>query len=48
VVKTPDKFFLSGSPGNGGVERRLQDQLGLLTCIGLTEVPQELKEADIP
>jgi hypothetical protein len=47
VVKTPDKFSLSGSPGNGGVERCLQDQFGLLTGIVLTKVAQELKEPDV-
>jgi hypothetical protein len=48
VVQTFDKIALSGSAGNGRVERRIQNQLGLLECIVLTKVAQELKEPNVP
>ena len=48
MVKTLDKFSLFGSAGNGKIERRLQDQFGLLERIALTKVPQELKEPNVP
>src|SRR5215468_5173674 len=48
MVETPDKITLPGLAGNGRVERRLQDHLGLLKRRQLTKVPQELEEAHIP
>jgi hypothetical protein len=48
VGKTLDHFSLFGPTGNAEVSRRLQDQLRLLERVLLTEVPQELKESDIP
>jgi hypothetical protein len=43
MVQESDKLSLSGSARNRGVKGRIQDHLGLLTCIVLTKVPQELK-----
>jgi hypothetical protein len=48
VVETRDKFSLFGPPGNGGFQRRSQDEFGLLTGVVLTNVAQELKEPDVP
>ena len=48
MVQAPNKFTPPGSAGNDGVERRPQDQLCLFAGVLLTNVPEELKEADIP
>jgi hypothetical protein len=48
VVKTRDKFPLSGSSGNGWFSRRLQDQFGLLEGMLMPKVAQELQELNIP
>ena len=48
MVQVSDQLALSGSTRNRGVEGCIQDHLGLLTCIVLTNVPQELKEPDVP
>src|SRR5262247_798120 len=47
MVQASDQLSLSGSACNSRVEGRIQDHLGLLTCVVLTKVPQELKEAHI-
>jgi hypothetical protein len=47
MVQVLDKFSLSRSARNHWVSCCLQDYLGLLECILLTNVPQELKEAHI-
>src|SRR6266571_7639834 len=47
MVQELDKLSSSGPAGNGGVERRPQDQLRLFEGVLLTKVPQELKESDI-
>jgi hypothetical protein len=48
MVQASDKLALSGSARNRGVQGCIQDHFGLLTGIMLTNVPQELKEPDIP
>src|SRR5215471_15530689 len=48
MVETPDKIPLPGLAGNGRVQRRIQDHLGLLKRRQLMKVAQELKEAHIP
>jgi hypothetical protein len=48
MVQVSDKLALSGPTGNGWVSGRLQDQFGLFKRIALTNVPQELKEAQVP
>src|SRR6266571_4181647 len=47
MVQELDKLSSSGPAGNGGVERRPQDQLRLFAGVLLTKVPQELKESNI-
>jgi hypothetical protein len=44
VVKALDELSLSRSARHDWISRGIQDQLGLLTGILLTEVPQELQE----
>src|SRR5215475_1209282 len=48
MVETPDKITLSGSAGNGWVQRRIQNHLGLLERRQLMKVAQELEESHIP
>ena len=48
MVQTLDKIALSGSAGNGPVQRRIQHHLGLLERRQLMKVAQELKESHIP
>lgn len=48
MVESFDKITLSGRAGNGRIQRRIQDHFGLLECIQLTRVPQELQEAQVP
>ena len=48
MVQALHKFTPSSPGGNGGVECRPQEQLGLFAGVLLARVPQELKEADIP
>ena len=43
MIQRSNKLSLSGSARNKGVEGCIQDHLGLLTCIVLTKVAQELK-----
>jgi hypothetical protein len=45
VVQTFDKIALSGSAGNGRVQRRIQNHLGLLERRQLMKVAQELEES---
>jgi hypothetical protein len=47
MVQTSDILSLSGSARDRWVEGRIQDHLGLLKGILLTEVLQELKEPDV-
>jgi hypothetical protein len=48
VVQSFDKIALSGPARNGWVQRRMQDQLGLLKRCQLTIIPQKLKESHVP
>src|SRR5215510_13786233 len=48
MVKTPDKIPLPGLAGNGWVQRRIQNHLGLLERRQLMKVAQELEESHIP
>ena len=48
MVKTLDKFSLFGPICNGGIQCRLQDQLGLLERRQPVKVAQELKEPHVP
>src|SRR5262249_9449118 len=48
VVQTFDKIALSGSAGNGRVQRRIQNHLGLLERRQLMKVAQELEESYVP
>src|SRR5215470_6810253 len=48
MVQTFDKIALSGSAGNGRVQRRTQNHLGLLERRQLMKVAQELEESYIP
>ena len=43
MIQVLHKFSPPGLPCNGGVERRSQDQFGLLECSLVPKVPQELK-----
>jgi hypothetical protein len=47
VAQTRDKFPLFGPAGNGWVQRRIQNQLGLLKRRQPMKVAQELEEAHI-
>ena len=47
MVQTFDKIALSGSARNGRVQRRIQDQLGLLKRGQLVKVAKKLKEPQI-
>ena len=47
MVQALDKLSPSRSARDCWVERRLQDQLGLLERILVPKVPQELKEAHV-
>jgi hypothetical protein len=44
VVKTLDEFPLARSARHAWLSSGIQDQLGLLKGMLLTEIPQELKE----
>src|SRR5215831_14007141 len=48
MVETPDKITLPGLAGNGRVQRRTQNHLGLLERRQLMKVAQELEESYIP
>ena len=48
MVETPDKITLPGLAGNGWVQRRIQNHLGLLERRQLMKVAQELEESHIP
>jgi len=48
VIKTPDKFSLSGSARNNWISRCLQEQFSLCARILVTKVPQELQEPGVP
>src|SRR4029434_407778 len=48
MVETPDKIPLPGLVGNGWVQRRIQNHLGLLERRQLMKVAQELEESYIP
>src|SRR5215472_14391594 len=48
MIQVLHKFSPPGLPCNGGVERRSQDQFGLLECSLVPKVPQELKEPHVP
>ena len=48
MVQTFDKIALSGSAGNGWVQRRIHNHLGLLERRQLMKVAQELEESHIP
>ena len=48
MVQTFDKITLSGSAGNGRVQRRMQHHLSLLERRQLMKVAQELEESHIP
>src|SRR4029434_8311675 len=45
MVETPDKIPLPGLAGNGWVQRRIQNHLGLLERRQLMKVAQELEES---
>jgi hypothetical protein len=48
MVNAPHKLSPRGAVGHGGVERRLQDQLCLVAGLSLMNVPQAVKEPEIP
>ena len=48
MVQTFDEIALSGSAGNGRVQRRIQNHLGLLERRQLMKVAQELEESHLP
>src|SRR5215475_12332004 len=47
MIQASDQLSLSGSACNRWVESRIQDHLGLLARILVSEVTEELKEADV-
>src|SRR5262245_65610596 len=48
MVETPDKITRPGLAGNGWVQRRIQNHLGLLERRQLMKVAQELEVSHIP
>ena len=48
MVQTLDKIALSGSAGNGRVQRRIHNHLGLLERRQVIKVAQELEESHLP
>ena len=48
MVEIRHKLSLVGPTDNGRIKRRPQDAFGLLTCVVLTNVAQELQEPNIP